>query len=677
MNTPLFLLGATIIFWGWQVQVPFIAAAMALLLEGTRFLSWKCDFSTRDFSYISDFCSVLLVAMVIYIIASSTSARMLLLIIKWLPLPLYPLVFFQSLSTSSGVELGALLWIKRKSKENKPEILKRQIDVSYPYMTICVLAASVANNRSITFYAFFCVIAAWTLLSVRSKRFSLGSWFSLVLLVAILGYCGHVSLHYLQRQLEETFARWISELVGIGTDPYESTTSLGDIMELKHSSKIVARVKPRKGDRAPGYLRTATYNIFRTSVWFDSTPYFRPVLYDSGSRSWKLGIPSGKPREATIFYYLDNGSGILPIPPGTYRIAKLLVNRALINRLGTLTVEEGPKLISYDAFYTRRITTDTPPFANDLKIPPSEEKTLNRIARELNLYSSPPHKAIEIIDSFFRSKFTYSLHPPIKRNGLSPLSYFLLRSHAGHCEYFATATVLLLREIGIPARYATGYVVREYSRLEKMFVVRQRHAHAWALVYLDGRWQNLDTTPQAWFSRDNSLTSDWEPFYDIWAKIVFLYYKWKWGERKNLISGKAILWLTVPVLIFLGIRLYTRKGIVRRIQLNIANGKKKDKDYQGQDSEFYTIVEELSKLGYERQPWESIREWVERVSGSPVVDDPNGDLRHLVELHYRYRFDPEGISRIEKEKLAKMVKNLRKNLKQPGRNRNLKNRHTG
>jgi transglutaminase-like putative cysteine protease len=45
----------------------------------------------------------------------------------------------------------------------------------------------------------------------------------------------------------------------------------------------------------------------------------------------------------------------------------------------------------------------------------------------------------------------------------TPLARFLLRTRSGHCEYFATATVLLLRQLGIPARYAVGYAVHEAS----------------------------------------------------------------------------------------------------------------------------------------------------------------------------------------------------------------------
>lgn len=64
----------------------------------------------------------------------------------------------------------------------------------------------------------------------------------------------------------------------------------------------------------------------------------------------------------------------------------------------------------------------------------------------------------------------------------TPLSTFLLKNRSGHCEYFATATTLLLREVGIPARYAIGFSVSEFSPLENQFIVRGRDSHAWTLV---------------------------------------------------------------------------------------------------------------------------------------------------------------------------------------------------
>jgi transglutaminase-like putative cysteine protease len=69
---------------------------------------------------------------------------------------------------------------------------------------------------------------------------------------------------------------------------------------------------------------------------------------------------------------------------------------------------------------------------------------------------------------------------------------------AGHCEYFATAMVILARAAGIPARYVTGYLQGERNRFSRRFVVRQSDAHAWAEVYFPGAgWVTFDATPAA------------------------------------------------------------------------------------------------------------------------------------------------------------------------------------
>ena len=88
-----------------------------------------------------------------------------------------------------------------------------------------------------------------------------------------------------------------------------------------------------------------------------------------------------------------------------------------------------------------------------------------------------------------------------RRNGSranTPLTRFLLTSRSGHCEYFATATVLLLRQLGIPARYAVGYYVHEPAG--SGYVVRERDAHAWCLAWnrQTGSWDDFDTTPASW-----------------------------------------------------------------------------------------------------------------------------------------------------------------------------------
>lgn len=72
--------------------------------------------------------------------------------------------------------------------------------------------------------------------------------------------------------------------------------------------------------------------------------------------------------------------------------------------------------------------------------------------------------------------------------------YFIEQAEGGHCELFASAYVLLLRSIGIPARVVTGYVGEEDAS-SGSWRARKGDAHAWAEVFVDGRYHAADPTP--------------------------------------------------------------------------------------------------------------------------------------------------------------------------------------
>ena len=57
--TPPVLLGAAVVFWGWETGLLLPAAVLAVLLEGARAVAWRLDFSRRDFHRISDLERVL------------------------------------------------------------------------------------------------------------------------------------------------------------------------------------------------------------------------------------------------------------------------------------------------------------------------------------------------------------------------------------------------------------------------------------------------------------------------------------------------------------------------------------------------------------------------------------------------------------------------------------------
>jgi transglutaminase-like putative cysteine protease len=99
------------------------------------------------------------------------------------------------------------------------------------------------------------------------------------------------------------------------------------------------------------------------------------------------------------------------------------------------------------------------------------------------------------IEEFLTTEFEYSLDF-VGDRGRDPLRHFLFERREGHCEYFATAMVLMLRSRGIPARLATGFLGGELNPLEGYYVVRQSNAHAWVEAYLpENGWTTFDPTP--------------------------------------------------------------------------------------------------------------------------------------------------------------------------------------
>ncbi len=77
-----------------------------------------------------------------------------------------------------------------------------------------------------------------------------------------------------------------------------------------------------------------------------------------------------------------------------------------------------------------------------------------------------------------------------------PVAEFLFVREEGHCEYFVTAMVLMLRSQGIPARPINGFLGATYNEFGDYYTVTEARAHSWVEVYLgDYGWITFDPTP--------------------------------------------------------------------------------------------------------------------------------------------------------------------------------------
>lgn len=100
----------------------------------------------------------------------------------------------------------------------------------------------------------------------------------------------------------------------------------------------------------------------------------------------------------------------------------------------------------------------------------------------------------QLVASYLDGLAEYDPNTPVTPEGEDFVSWFLTESHQGYCMHFASAATLLLRAMGVPARYVTGYVV-DVPASGKVDVPDSA-AHAWVEIYLDGYgWEPVEVTP--------------------------------------------------------------------------------------------------------------------------------------------------------------------------------------
>jgi len=133
-----------------------------------------------------------------------------------------------------------------------------------------------------------------------------------------------------------------------------------------------------------------------------------------------------------------------------------------------------------------------------LEIPRKTQIELRRIADQEGFLDSEltVSEKIEMVKNYISNSKTYSLKTPKMPSGKDFATWFLNESDTGYCVHFATAGTLMLRALGIPARYVTGYYATAYAN--QTVTVTTDNAHAWVEYYSDtAGWIPLECTPSS------------------------------------------------------------------------------------------------------------------------------------------------------------------------------------
>ena len=156
----------------------------------------------------------------------------------------------------------------------------------------------------------------------------------------------------------------------------------------------------------------------------------------------------------------------------------------------------------------REAGTDYPAWVTEryLQLPEDFSPRIRDLATEITAEAETPYDKAGAITRYLRDNIEYAETIPAAPRNADVLEWVLFENKQGYCVYYATAQILMLRSLGIPARMAVGFaqgegiaggdnLAPEEELAPGTFTVRKKNAHAWPEVYFPGiGWVEFEPT---------------------------------------------------------------------------------------------------------------------------------------------------------------------------------------
>lgn len=482
------------------------------------------------------------------------------------------------------------------------------------------------------------------------------------------------------------------------TQWHRSNTNIGHVGKIKQSSEIFWRIQNENGP-APDLLLTASYNrYFSSGHWRYEPPTGTTQEFDFkglaavglAARGENIAddvklyrttgvIEVGQEDRADLPRFSMIGAvktdSLLPLPSALYT-TYLNAQEAEYNSIGTIRMTPRHGVVQATVRHDGPFDRESPPFpadaANeesiDLFVPAQEKVVLDEIVQSLELKDMSLEEKVAALRLYFYRNFKYSTYLRIQGNLRdkwrkeergnryrtmtgrdSALAQFLLEEKSGHCEYFATATTLLLRSAGVPARYCVGFSVQERNNKTGEYVLRGTHAHAWCRVWNEKtqRWQNLDTTPPSWIATELGMTGWRRDVMDSLQRVRENFTIWRTQPENRAIVLTVFVSAALLVAAWVIFRLWkTRSRTARQTKRKHLPVRK-------------TPLSELerwlvSKIGH-RPAGTPFAHWVRKLE---QFADPQL-VHEAIQLHNRLRYDPVESESALAQRLQQLCQSLR------------------
>ncbi|HEY8563104.1 MAG TPA: DUF3488 and transglutaminase-like domain-containing protein [Pyrinomonadaceae bacterium] len=296
-----------------------------------------------------------------------------------------------------------------------------------------------------------------------------------------------------------------------GLTGFSSTVRLGEIGRIQQNDEVVMRVQIEGEDMGTfGGIRWrgVALDTFDNKTWSKSKSVSQNSFVNSENGLFQVDTLRDRKGiiEQTVYLEPIDTSVLFGLP----RLVAVQGSFPVVQKDGyggVTSVRNSLERISYKVFSDRSMPSvealrkDNAVYSaediNYLQIPERFDQRIGQLAFEISKDKTNRYDKAKAIEQYLDTQFGYTLEQ--KAGGDEPLADFLFNVREGHCEYFATAMVMMLRTQGIAARVVNGFQRGEYNETADMYVVKQKNAHSWVEVYFprEKAWITFDPTPAA------------------------------------------------------------------------------------------------------------------------------------------------------------------------------------
>jgi hypothetical protein len=473
---------------------------------------------------------------------------------------------------------------------------------------------------------------------------------------------------------------------------FSQKVELGEIAEIQENTSEVMRIRV-SGAQIPGghkfYWRGIAFDTYDGKAWHTSNPT-RNFLYQDSSNSFYSSMQYNaallikqeiylSPIDSRVIFGQDR---IIKVEGSFFGVSSD-VNGSLTGMGVPEKYQVYSQIVSLppERLRSRRISYSDNILRYYTKLP-SMNPEIKKLAQKITAGATTVYDQVLAIQNYLEENYSYTTtNLPVSNE--DPIGHFLFQRKVGHCEYFASAMVVLLRNVGIPSRIVNGFLEGELNEIGEFFVVRQSDAHSWVEVYFgNGIWIHFDPSSRSvipaagkkWWQLISprkileSISFFWDRYILIFSAqdqidvlTVFRDRYREWNrelqkQTKNSTGRKLpiILWeryralligvLFLPILIYFGLYLYKQH-------------KRKLKLIRSPVLFYQEMLLLLQRRGFVKPVAATPSEFAQQISG--LLPAPASiDVTNLTNLFYRARFGNYSLTREDEAYVVSALRRL-------------------